>query len=256
MRPTDAGLGLTSLIFLATSILFLLFVILAGVTDVTPFNKTYFLSAATNGITGARDRTQWTYFYMCSPGNLNCGGAWPAPPFGWAWDHDPTGAPASLVGSHGGNTTSMYFYYMWRFGWVFYLMTLFFSVLAFFTGFLACCGRLGSALAGLSTMIALFFYSIAVSLMTATFVKARVAFARDGRDASLGRYGFGFSWAAWACLFVSMVLFFLGTRAGKDKAPSGPSSGGWGSRFGRKRSVRSRRSYDLNGSRRVKDDYS
>ncbi|KAK8132249.1 Fmp45p [Apiospora kogelbergensis] len=257
MALSHAGLGLTSLILLAASIVLMLFVILSGVTNVTPFNRTYFLSAATDGITGARPRTQWTYFYMCRPGNVDCGGAWPAPPFGWAWDANPTGAPSSLVGSHGNHTTSSYFFYMWRFGWVFYLMTLFFSVLAFFTGFLACCGRLGSALAGLSTLVALFFYSIAVSLMTATFVKARNAFAADGRDASLGRYAFGFSWGAWACLFLSMLLFFLGTRAGKDKAPAGPSTGGgWGrSRFGRKRSVRSRRSYDM-GSRRVKDDYS
>ncbi|KAK8104464.1 uncharacterized protein PG998_011497 [Apiospora kogelbergensis] len=219
MALSHAGLGLTSLILLAASIVLMLFVILSGVTNVTPFNRTYFLSAATDGITGARPRTQWTYFYMCRPGNVDCGGAWPAPPFGWAWDANPTGAPSSLVGSHGNHTTSSYFFYMWRFGWVFYLMTLFFSVLAFFTGFLACCGRLGSALAGLSTLVALFFYSIAVSLMTATFVKARNVFAADGRDASLGRYAFGFSWGAWACLFLSMLLFFLGTRAGKDKAP-------------------------------------
>lgn len=55
---------------------------------------------------------------------------------------------------------------MWRFGWVFYLMSLFFAVIAFFAGFLACCGRLGSAIGGLVSLMALFFYSIAVSLMT------------------------------------------------------------------------------------------
>lgn len=55
---------------------------------------------------------------------------------------------------------------MWRFGWVFYLMSLFFAVIAFFAGFLACCGRLGSAISGLVSLTALFFYTIAVSLMT------------------------------------------------------------------------------------------
>lgn len=60
----------------------------------------------------------------------------------------------------------MYYYYMWRFGWVLYLISLFFEVMAFFTGFLACCGRLGSAVSGLVTLAALFFYTIAVSLMT------------------------------------------------------------------------------------------
>lgn len=60
----------------------------------------------------------------------------------------------------------MYYFYMWRFGWVFYLIGLFFAVMAFFTGFLACCGRLGSAISGLVSLAALFFYTIAVSLMT------------------------------------------------------------------------------------------
>ena len=55
---------------------------------------------------------------------------------------------------------------MWRFGWVFYLISLFFMVTAFFTGFLACCGRLGSAISGFTSLVALFFYSVAASLMT------------------------------------------------------------------------------------------
>lgn len=229
------------------------FVILSGVTDTSPLNRTYFLSADTDGISGARPVTQWTYFYMCGPGNRDCGPAWPAPPFGWAWDGNPTGdnLPSSLTGSHGAGTTSTTFYYLWRFGWVLYLISLFFMVCAFFTGFLACCGRLGSALSGLVGAAALFFYTAAVSLMTATFVKARNAFAAAGRDAHVGTWAFGFSWGAWACLFISVLLFCIGTRAGKDTAGGG---GGFG-RFGRKKSVRSRRSYDM-GSHRVKDNYS
>jgi len=139
---------------------------------------------------------------------------------------------------------------MWRFGWVFYLISLFFAVIAFFAGFLACCGSLGSALAGFTTALALLFFTVAVSLMTATFVKARNAFQAAGRDAFIGTYAFGFSWGAWAALFIAAVLFFLGSRAGKDRA----SSGG-GRRWGRRsKSVKSHRSYDL-GSHRVKDDY-
>lgn len=148
--------------------------------------------------------------------------------------------------SFAGNTTSKYYYYMWRFGWVLYLVGLFFDVLAFFSGFLACCGRLGAAISGLVSLVALFFYTIAVSLMTATFVKARDAFQADGRTASVGRYAFGFSWGAWAALFIGTVLFFMGTRHRDGVSRR---------RFGRSRSTRSHRSHDL-GSRRVKDDYS
>jgi hypothetical protein len=46
------------------------------------------------------------------------------------------------------------------------LITLFFTVVAFFSSFLACCGRLGSVVTGLIAGVALLFNTIAVSLMT------------------------------------------------------------------------------------------
>jgi hypothetical protein len=97
---------------------------------------------------------------------LQCGSATPALPVGYAWDGSPRNAPAGLVGGYGGDTTSFQYWYLWRFGTVFYLITLFFMVAAFFTSFLACCGRLGSALTGIVAAIALLFDSVAVSLMT------------------------------------------------------------------------------------------
>ncbi|POS70070.1 hypothetical protein DHEL01_v211537 [Diaporthe helianthi] len=240
------SLGGVALIFLAGSIVMIFFVILAGVATTSPLQNTYFLRADTSGITGARDISQWTYFHICSPGNVDCTRASPAMPFGHAWADDADNIPDGLGGSFAGNTTSKYYFYMWRFGWVLYLIALFFDVLAFFSGFLACCGRLGAAISGLVALVALFFYTIAVSLMTATFVKARDAFLADNRPASIGRYAFGFSWGAWAALFIGTVLFFMGTR----------NRDGYSSRrFGRSRSTRSHRSHDL-GSRRVKDDYS
>lgn len=251
MALSHAGLSLLSMIFLGGSIVMMFFVILSGVAHTSPLSNTYFLSADTSGITGARDVTQWTYFYHCGAGNLDCGKAAPAPAFGSAWSANPSNAPSALIGSSGGNTTSHYYYLMWRFGWVFWIMSLFFAVAAFFTGFVACCGRLGSAVAGFATAIALLFFTVAVSLMTAVFVKARNAFIADGRTASVGRWAFGFAWGAWAALFISLVLYCIGTRAGKDKYTAGSG----GSRWGRQKSVRSRRSYDM-GSRRVKDDYS
>lgn len=71
-----------------------------------------------------------------------------------------------------------------------------------------------------------------------------------GRDAHIGRYAFGFGWGSWAALFIATVLFCLGLRS--DKASGG---GGGGRSWRRRKSTRSRRSYDV-GSRRVKDDYS
>jgi hypothetical protein len=162
----DVNFGLVAVIFLMGSLVMLFFVILSGVTASTPLNNTYFLQASTVGISGARPTTRWGYFHICGDGNTDCWGPWPAPAFGWAWSGNPTNAPAELVGDFGGGTTSFNYYYMWRFGWVFYLIALFFEGMAFFAGFLACCGRLGSAIAGLVSLVALFFLTIAVSLMT------------------------------------------------------------------------------------------
>ncbi|KAF3069126.1 Protein SUR7 [Daldinia childiae] len=247
MARSNAYLAPLSLIFLGGSLVMLFFVILSAVTDTSPLRQTYFLSAQTGGITGARSVTQWTYFYICGEGNIDCSGAWPAPPLGWAWSANPANAPSSLIGAHGGDTTSSYFFYMWRFGWVFFLIALVFSVLAFFAGFVACCGRLGSAIAGLGALVALFFHTIAVSLMTAVFVKMRNAFIASGRDASLGRWAFGFSWGSWAALLIATILFCLGIRGSNGESHTGR-------RWGRQRSVRSHRSYDMNG-RRVKEEY-
>ncbi|KAF4124494.1 SUR7/PalI family [Geosmithia morbida] len=235
-------LGIAGLILMAASLLFLWFIVLSGLTShTTPFSDTYFLRADTSGITGARDTTQWTYLYFCGEGNKDCSKARPAPAFGKAWSSNADSAPASLIGSHGGDTTSSRFFYLWRFGWVIILITLFFETLAFFSAFLACCGRLGAAISGSGSAVALFFHSVGSALTTATFVLARDAFHSDNRGASLGRYAFGFLWASWVGLFVATLLFCMGVR--KDRGPS-PSTQ-------RRRSVRST---SYNG-RRVKEEY-
>jgi hypothetical protein len=244
--PTDASLGLASLVLVSGAIVMTLFIFLAGVSNVTPLNNTYFLYADTTGITGARDRTQWTYFYVCGPGNVDCSGPWPAPSFGWAWSANAANLPSEILGDQG--NASQYYYLSWRFMWVFYLIAMFFAVVAWFSGFLACCGRLGSALAGFSTFLALLFYTIAAALMTAATVRARNTFIANGHDAYIGTYAYGFTWGSWAALFIATTLFCIGSRAGKEGSSGGRS-------WGRKRSVRSRRSYDIGSSRRVKEDY-
>ncbi|KAG5926708.1 hypothetical protein E4U42_003008, partial [Claviceps africana] len=199
-------LGLGGLILLATSILFLFFIILSAVSSATPLDKTYFLRANTAGITGARDWSQWTYFYVCGDGNTDCTPAKAGMPIGRAWDAGAQNVPDGLGGSYGGGTTSHKFFYMWRFGWVFILMTLFFEIWAFLSGFLACCGRLGAAISFLVAGVALVCHTVASSLFTATFVMARNRFRGAGRDASLGRWGFGWIWGSYAALLVATLL--------------------------------------------------
>ncbi|KAK3996507.1 protein SUR7 [Cladorrhinum sp. PSN332] len=246
---------LAALLFLAGSLILLWFVILSGITRTSPLRQTFFLRADTSGITGARSISQWTYFKVCGLDNLDCGPARPGLPLGDAWDTDAFGVPAELIGGYGGGTTSYTYWYMWRFGWVFFLIALFFETVTFFVGFLACCGRLGAAVSGLLGVASLVFLSVAVSLMTATFVKMRNAFVADNRSAELGSYAFGFSWGAWVALLISTVLFCMARRGNsKDRlADSSPRSrfGFGGSRVHRK-STASRRSYD---GRRVKEEY-
>lgn len=249
MAVSHASLGLAAVALLGGSLAMLFFIVLAGVTDAAPLNNTYFLEANTARIRGARPVSRWTYLYICGPGNLDCTAARPAPGVGWAWASGGVGAPAELAGPWADGTTSEYYWYMWRFGWVLFLITLFFEVMAFFASFIACLGRLGSAVAGLVSMTALFFLTIAVALMTATFVKMRDAFLAAGMDAHIGVYAFGFAWGAWAALLIATGLLAAGVRGGSKADRS--RSRRWGRR---QRSVRSRRSHEM-GSRRVKDNY-
>ena len=142
------------------------FVVLSGVTNSTPLNQTYFLSADTSGISGARAISQWNYFYICGAGNQDCGVATAALPFGYAWvGTAQTGVPAGLNGSYGDQTTSAYYFFMWRFGWVFYLMGLFFASMAVLSGLLSFT-RIGSGLSSLLAFAATFWMTLAAVLMT------------------------------------------------------------------------------------------
>ena len=80
----------------------------------------------------------------------------------------------------------------------------------------------------------------------------RNVFVSNGRAASVGTYAFGFSWGAWAALFISTVIFCLGTRKRKDPVTARPARTGWPW-------VRRRKSSAANGApyegRRVKEEY-
>lgn len=91
--------GIASLALIAGSIVLMFFVVLSGVKDTTPLNKTWFLQADTSTIAGSgRAVSQWTYFYVCGEGNANCGAPVPDMPLGYAWVGGSAGAPAALVG--------------------------------------------------------------------------------------------------------------------------------------------------------------
>lgn len=165
LLTTMAGpiLGLISLILLGAGILFQFFVILSGVTNTTPLNRTYFLQVDTAGTSASRNPTRWTFFYICGAANglnANCGAPVPALPFDPPRNFGSTqGIPGAFIGTH-------HYYYLSRFMFAFYLIALFFATIAFFTGMLALCTRLGSYLSGLTVAVAAFFQALAAALMT------------------------------------------------------------------------------------------
>lgn len=84
---------------------------------------------------------------------------------------------------------------------------------------------------------------------SATFVRAQRIFQHNGINAHLGRWAFGWTWAAWACMFVASLMLCLGCLVGRDRDHA--SGGG---RFGRSR--RNRNSVlDSESQRRVKEEY-
>jgi hypothetical protein len=161
---TGPILGLVSLILLGAGLLFQFFVILSGMTNTTPLNKTYFIQVDTADTSAStRNPLRWTFFYLCGEQNglnANCGHPVPARPFDPPRNFGSTqGVPEAFIGTH-------HYYYLSRFMFAFYLIALFFAAIAFLTGILALCTRLGSYLSGLTVAVAAFFQALAAALMT------------------------------------------------------------------------------------------
>lgn len=130
-----------------------------------------------------------------------------------------------------------FYFYLSRVSWAFYIIALFFAACALFTGLLALCTRLGSVLSGLNAFMAMASQAVAAALMTyvalsktndssyhvtdipnsAWSVKARNAFRANGNSSNLSAYGYGFSWAIFACYFLAMIFFCCGGGGRKKK---------------------------------------
>jgi hypothetical protein len=56
-----------------------------------------------------------------------------------------------------------------------------------------------------------------IQIYSAAYVQGRKNFRSDGRNANLGKYSFGFMWAAVACLLLSTILFCVGGAASSSR---------------------------------------
>jgi hypothetical protein len=155
-----------SIIFLAGGIVLQIFVILSGVISSTPINHIYFLQASTDGITANKpvpNPARWTYFSICTENNgrnAACGPTRAALPFDPRRNFDTrNGLPDRLDGGS-------QFYYMSRVAWAFYIIALFFAVMALLLSVTALCSRLAAKLTGLMTIVAVIMQAVCASLMT------------------------------------------------------------------------------------------
>ncbi|MCJ1263333.1 hypothetical protein MMC22_003203 [Lobaria immixta] len=253
-RPLFA---LASLVLIAGAILLTFLTLLGGASDESPTNRFYFLQADTSGIAGAASLTRWTFWNACSVvnGRNDCPKVHPAYPFDPPrnFDGPDDGIPPQFIGGHK-------YYYLTRFMFAFILIGLFFAVCSLFLGLLALCSRIGSFLSSALCSVALFFQAITASLMTAVFILGRRNFRSIGKSADLGKYNFGFMWAATACLLLATVLFCVGgaTSGRKSTSHTTTTTPRRGSRFafGRKKHARNRGSFiDSESQRRVKEEY-
>ena len=143
-------------------------VILSGL-ETTPENQIYFLQTTLNGVTGGENvlnPVRWTWLRLCgvdeSTGlNANCLPTAADVPFSPVDNFGTTTGLPEAFSQH-----RNYYYYMSRIGWAFYIIALFFAVVAIVTGLLALCTRLGAYLSSTFVFLAVGMQAVAASLTT------------------------------------------------------------------------------------------
>ena len=80
----------------------------------------------------------------------------------------------------------------------------------------------------------------------------RNVFVSEGRNASVGKWAFGFGWGAWAALLISTVLFCLSRRKRSDAVAPVATTAGRSRRVWPWQRKNAATSYD---GRRVKNEY-
>ncbi|KAG5362154.1 SUR7 family protein [Yarrowia sp. C11] len=203
--------GATSILLIAGATLLSFFVLLAGARDSAPLNNFYWMEASTSSIPGAPDTTRWTTYNYCGVAdgkNADCSPNKADFPF------DPVrnfgteeGVPEEFIGTNK-------WYYLTRFAWPFYIISLFFTVLTLFVSVFSLCSRLGSALALTLNGVSVFFWTIASGLSTACFAQAKGHFS----DAKLGTKMFAFIWTTEFILLLTLFFFGFACCAGKKSS--------------------------------------
>lgn len=198
---------LLTLLFFAGNTLLLILIILSGATDSYPVNRFYWVQGDTSGIPNAPDLTRWTFWGACSrsDGTTTCGGnlspAYPISPV----DNfvTQTNVPHKFIADRDA------FYYLTRFSFCFFWISLAFIGISFLIYIGSWCSYGISQVVWLLTTIGCLFNVTAVVLQTAAAVMARNAFSDDNRAAGLGADLFGIAWASVFLCLVEAIFTFI-----------------------------------------------
>lgn len=176
--------------------------ILGGARNTGVLRNLYWLEANTSGFGNAPATTRWYNYEWCGyegGSAQDCSSRRPAQPFS---PRDNFGASDAMPATFVNNRKT--YYYLSRVAWAMLLVGLVFIVMAI-VPLLATVFAASTWVASLSTVwlwSALFFVTLAACLYTGCYVKARNAFADNGRRAKLGSKNFAFIWTSVALLLI------------------------------------------------------
>lgn len=191
----------------------LFLILLGGAFDTITLNQVFFIEADTRGIPNAPDGiARWTLYNTCAENtngpSRNCRGNIAAYPFDPVRNFCTTeNVPREFI-----QNQDTYFY-LTRFLYVFYVLTLICSISSLAAAFFVAFTRIAIVLSA----SALFFSAFAASIMSACFVKAQQAFLDNGRFACVGLKAFAYTWTCVALLTISTIITQILYSKTKDR---------------------------------------
>lgn len=193
----------TQLVLLAGTTLLLVFIVLSGSIEHSPINKFYWIEADTSNIAGAPDISRWTFWGLAQKENGSSVQADLSPGYPFS-PVDNFGTTVNVPQSFISNRSA--FYYLSRFAFAFYWITLAFVGVSLILSCFVVCSNSIIKINGWLISAGLLFGAGATAFETAISVMGRSAFHSENKYAHLGVALLAISWAAVACL---IILFFL-----------------------------------------------
>jgi len=213
---------LITILFLMGSALLLFFILLAGIkSDGNVLNKWYWLAADTSNITNAPyPVSRWSMYGLCGyeqgsdvkhPGSfINCTSNTADYPFDLSRNFNIDKSDLSF------SFQTNKFFYMTRFQFPFYLIAIFFDVVALFASLVGGNFRAAGFVTSASTFLTFIFSTIAAALSTAAYVQARNALQDENIDAAITPTLYGFAWAVVFMSFVNTIFACIITPSKND----------------------------------------